>query len=171
MRVTTVTAAAFLWGCSLLFGLTGMAQAADSTVAGIWWSPRKDAKIELYFDSNGALTGRLIAMPTRTAQDVDVKNPESRLRTRRVLGLVIFTGFRQESKTRWVDGKVYDPESGGTFSSQISMEDNEHVIVRGYLGLPLFGRNETFTRVAGSDPRHRQAGEPELVHLDMAREH
>lgn len=164
MRVTATT---FLWGLCLLLGLTGFAQAADSNVAGIWWSPRKDAKIEFYFDNNNALTGRLIAMPTRTAQDTDVKNPETRLRTRRVLGLLIFTGFRQESKTRWVDGKVYDPETGGTFSSQISLEDNERVIVRGYLGLPMFGRNETFTRVAGSTPRHRQSGEPELVHLDM----
>ena len=163
-------ATAFLWGLCFLIGLAGTAQAADSnsTVAGIWWSPRKDAKIEMYFDNNGALNGRLIAMPTRTAQDTDVKNPEARLRPRRVLGLVIFTGFRQESKTRWVDGKVYDPESGGTFSSQISLEDNEHIIVRGYLGLPLFGRNETFTRVTGNDPRHRQTGEPDLVHLDVA---
>ena len=85
MRVVATKAITFLWGCFILLGLAGSAQAADSNVTGIWWSPRKDAKIELYFDNNNALTGRLIAMPTKTAQDTDVKNPETRLRSRRVL--------------------------------------------------------------------------------------
>lgn len=161
MRVAT-----FSWGMLLLLGLTGVAQAADADISGIWWSPRRDAKMELYIEPNGSLAGRLIAMPPRTAQDTDVKNPDTRLRQRKVLGLVIFSGFRPETRNRWVDGKAYDPESGGTFSARISLEDSEHVIIRGYLGLPLFGRNETFTRVTGSEPKRRQAGEPELIHLD-----
>lgn len=137
----------------------------DSDVVGIWWSPQKDAKIELFVDGAGNLAGRLIAMPAKSAADVDVKNPDAGLRRRRLLGLVIFSGFRQEARNRWVDGKAYDPESGGTFSAKIWLEDGDRVMMRGYLGLPLFGRTETFRRVAGTQPQRRQPGEPELAHL------
>lgn len=156
-----------LMGLLFLAAMAGDAAAhADSEVVGIWWSQQKDAKIELFIDAGGSLAGRLIAMPTKSASDVDVKNPEVAQRRRPLLGLVIFSGFRQEAKNRWIDGKAYDPQSGGTFSAQIWLEDAGRMMVRGYLGLPLLGRTEIFRRVAGSEPHRRQAGEPELVHFD-----
>jgi uncharacterized protein (DUF2147 family) len=138
-------------------------------VTGVWLSPRKDAKIELYLDSSGVLAGRLIAMPNKTALDFDTKNPDASLRRRPLLGMVIFSGFRMKERNQWVDGKAYDPQSGGTFSAHLWLEDGDHVTMRGYLGLPLFGRNETFTRVGGNEPYSHQPGEPELLHLDPAK--
>jgi uncharacterized protein (DUF2147 family) len=138
----------------------------DTDIAGIWWSPQKDAKIEFFIDTSGKLAGRLIAMPVKTAANMDVHNPEEAQRQRRVLGLVIFSGFRQVTKNHWVDGKVYDPESGGTFSAQIRLEDGDRMMMRGYLGLQLFGRTENFRRVTGAQPQWRQPGEPTLVYMD-----
>ena len=141
---------------------------AEGDILGFWWSPQKDAKIELFLDASGSLAGRLIALPQKSANDVDTQNPDAALRGRRLLGLVIFGGFRQEAKNRWVDGKAYDPESGGTFSARIWLEDADRAMIHGYLVIPLFGRTATFQRVSGAAPRRRQPGEPELVHLDKA---
>ncbi|MBP9714242.1 MAG: DUF2147 domain-containing protein [Sterolibacterium sp.] len=161
------------WRCLILLlglglNLPGLAH-AEAEVSGIWWSPNKDAKIEMTIDGNGLLSGRLIAMPSRTAADADVKNPAAELKSRRLLGVIIFSGFRQEARNLWVDGKVYDASLGATFSARLQLEDAEHLQVRGYLGLPLFGRTETFTRVSGSEPRRHQTGEPDLTHFVPAK--
>lgn len=134
-------------------------------IPGIWWTPEKDGKLEFFLDSTGALAGRLIAKPTKGAADLDSRNPEARLRSRRVLGAVIFSGFHQEAKNKWVDGKVYDPQSGATYDAKLWLEGDK-LMLRGFLGLSLFGRTETMERVTGATPRLRQAGEPELVHLE-----
>ncbi len=153
-------------GCWLAFPVWAAGAAGD--IAGVWWSPRKDAKIEMSVDTRGVLTGRLIAMPEKTAGNTDVRNPDTGLRSRSLLGLVIFSGFRQESAGRWGQGKVYDAETGATFQGQLWFEGEERdrLMVRGYVGLPLLGRTEIFQRVSGSQPQRRQTGEPLLVHLE-----
>ena len=139
---------------------------AANDAAGIWWSPHKDAKLEMTIDARGNLSGRLIAVPEKDGGNVDARNPDPALRQRSLLGMTVFSGFRREAPNRWVQGQVYDAELGATFQANIWLEDDGRLNVRGYLGLPIFGRTEVFQRVTGPQPQRQQPGEPALRHLD-----
>ena len=44
---------------------------------------------------------------------------------------------------KW-QGRIYDPESGNVYSSNMRVERNGKLKMRGYLGIPLFGRTASF---------------------------
>ncbi len=151
----------------LLCSLLSPAQAGDD-ISGVWWSPRKDAKLEMKIDTQGRLSGRLIAIPEKDASQLDSKNPDPVMRNRSLLGLTVFSGFVRDTQNQWSQGQVYDAELGATFQAKIWLEDDDRLMVRGYLGLPLFGRTEIFQRVKGPQPSRPQAGEPTLRHLETS---
>lgn len=76
----------------------------------------------------------------------DVKNPNSSLRKRPILGLELLNGFTYEDG-KWVDGAVYDPKSGKTYSCNMSLKENGQLNMRGYIGISLVGRSEIWKRV------------------------
>ena len=77
----------------------------------------------------------------------DIYNADKNLRNREVKGMVMLSGFTWEAP-QWVEGKIYDPEGGSTYSSKMWLsDDKQNLNVRGYLGFSLLGRTEKFTRV------------------------
>lgn len=76
----------------------------------------------------------------------DVNNPEVSLRSKQILGLEILKGF-EFSGDKWTDGKIYDPKSGKTYSCNMSIKSNGDLNMRGYVGISLIGRSETWKRV------------------------
>jgi uncharacterized protein (DUF2147 family) len=77
---------------------------------------------------------------------VDRKNPDQALRNRRLLGLQIMDGFVYDSESSWDKGRIYDPESGKTYQSKITLVSPHRLKIRGYVGIPLFGRTTTWNR-------------------------
>ncbi|TAE11936.1 MAG: DUF2147 domain-containing protein, partial [Bacteroidetes bacterium] len=49
-------------------------------------------------------------------------------------------------KGLWEEGKIYDPKGGEDYSCTIKMLDDNTVEVRGYVGISLFGRTDTWKR-------------------------
>ena len=76
----------------------------------------------------------------------DAKNPEARLKSRPILGLEILKDFVFDDG-KWTDGKIYDPKSGKTYSCNMTMKGNDVLNMRGYIGISLIGRSETWKRV------------------------
>ncbi|MCS7182439.1 MAG: DUF2147 domain-containing protein [Thermoanaerobaculum sp.] len=136
-----------------------LAGAADPhAVVGLWQTPPDPqegcAIVELVLQGTGLL-GRIVWLekpfyPAGSAQageaKVDRQNPDPRLRQRPILGLPILWGFRWEGG-RWVDGSVYDPVSGKTYRATLSLEGAHRLRLRGFVGVPLLGRTEVWTRV------------------------
>ena len=85
----------------------------------------------------------------------DWNNPDESRRKDPLLGRVILDGFLYNSKkSRWDEGRVYDPESGKTYKCTLRIaegEDGERLKVRGYIGVSLIGRTAVWTR-AKDDP-------------------
>ncbi len=75
----------------------------------------------------------------------DLKNPDPTLRSRPICGLVIGTGFQATDPTHLTGGHLYDPESGHTYQGTITA-DGDRLHLRGYIGIPLFGRSESWRR-------------------------
>jgi uncharacterized protein (DUF2147 family) len=61
----------------------------------------------------------------------DANNPEPGLRTRPLIGLPMIRDFRKAAPGRWTGGKIYDPESGKTYDSKISINPNGTLKVEG----------------------------------------
>ena len=49
----------------------------------------------------------------------------------------------------WTGGWIYDPDHGKTYSGVISAIDADSVRLRGYVGIPLFGRTLILHRETG----------------------
>lgn len=59
---------------------------------------------------------------------------------------MMLTGFKFNGDDRWKDGDIYDPENGKTYSTYMYLKDKHTIKVRGYVGISLVGRTETWAR-------------------------
>ncbi|HLA59548.1 MAG TPA: DUF2147 domain-containing protein [Puia sp.] len=130
---------------TLLFSFSGIfahvsLHNADEII-GLYWSPKKDAKIEIFKRGN-KYYGRSVWVETLRK---DSENPDETLKDREVLGIELLTGF-SFNEGSYTDGKIYDPESGKTYDCKLTLT-GKILKVRGYIGISLFGRTETFERI------------------------
>ncbi len=79
--------------------------------------------------------------------EIDDKNPDQNLAKRPVIGLEILKGFTYSNDGVWEGGTIYDPKTGKTYSCKISMIDPNQIHVRGFVGISILGRTETWSRV------------------------
>jgi uncharacterized protein (DUF2147 family) len=61
-------------------------------------------------------------------------------------GITILQGFHYAGEQVWQGGTIYDPNSGKTYKSTITLVDRNTLKVRGFVGVSLFGRSHTWTR-------------------------
>lgn len=60
----------------------------------------------------------------------DVHNPNPQLRTRPLIGLPILSGFHWNGQ-QWTGGQIYDPKTGRTYRSKLSLEPDGGLSVSG----------------------------------------
>lgn len=64
-----------------------------------------------------------------------------------IVGMVIMTGLKA-NQHQWGNGQILDPLNGKTYSCSAKLAENgKRLNVRGYIGLPLLGRSQTWERV------------------------
>jgi uncharacterized protein (DUF2147 family) len=87
----------------------------------------------------------------------DRYNPDPTRRQQSICGLKIIYGFTHDriDPNRWEAGSIYDPQSGHTYQANITLEDSDHLQLHGYIGIPLLGATQVWTRVAENQPRCR----------------
>ena len=64
-----------------------------------------------------------------------------------LLGYTMLIGFEYVGNNKWDNGTIYDPENGNTYNCVITRIDDNTLEVRGYIGVSLFGRTDTWKRV------------------------
>lgn len=120
-----------------------------SQIVGVWLTEDEDAKVEIFKD-DGRYYGKIIwseKVESGEESRFDENNPEEELREREIIGLQILTGFEKTGKNEWENGKIYDPESGNTYSCVIKLNPkNQTLKVRGYMGFSLIGRTTVWKR-------------------------
>lgn len=122
--------------------------AGQGDVEGRWLSGDGDGWIEITLLAD-SLTGVIAGSPNTKPEDparYDDKNPDPALRDRPLDGMAIMSGFKYAGGGRWTGGTIYDPNSGKTYKCTLTLVDRDTLKVRGYIGVSLFGRSDTWTR-------------------------
>jgi uncharacterized protein (DUF2147 family) len=118
------------------------AVAAD--LAGRWLTEPGDGIIEISRAVDGSYQGRIIG--GNAPRRVDSKNPDPARRQQLLLGQVILLGMHEDGAGAWSGGTIYDPDSGKTYKCHLEIIDADHLKVRGYIGVSLLGRSQTWSR-------------------------
>lgn len=93
------------------------------------------------------LTGTVVklfpgAMTTCTACSGGMKNQP-------IVGMRVMWGLKQNPKNpnEWTGGSIMDPKSGKVYRCMLTVAPNgASMVVRGYLGVSMFGRSQTWYR-------------------------
>jgi len=119
-------------------------------IVGVWKTGEGNAMVRIY--KNGEkYQGKIVWLkepndPETGKPKVDKNHPEENVRTRSLLGLINVWGFSYIEKDLWDNGSIYDPKNGSTYSCTIKMSNANTIEVRGYIGISLIGRTDTWTR-------------------------
>ena len=142
----------FLLLClTCLLSCVGVASAQTLSPLGTWTNAEKKATFEIY-KCGDKLCGKIVTLtvpndPATGKPKTDSMNPDPKLRNRPRLGLVFMQGFEYDDDNKWDDGKIYDPESGKTYSCYMKMNSANSMEVKGYIGFSMIGKSQTWTRV------------------------
>lgn len=136
----------------LLFMVTALfAQSLPADkIVGVWYSEANEMKIEI-FKSGNTYSSKLVAAKIMfeadgTTSKKDVKNPDPNLRNRPIQGLVHITDLVYKDG-KYVDGALYSPETGDTYTLKGELKGPDKLETRGYKGSPILGRTFKWIRV------------------------
>jgi uncharacterized protein (DUF2147 family) len=126
-----------------------------TSVVGHWASPGSIFEI---YEKDDTLYGqiRVLKEPLydegerQGQQKVDDLNPDPELKGQPIVGLHMFSEY--EYKNGQWQGKIYDPESGNIYQSRMEIARDGTLEIRGYIGIPMFGRTATFLPVSACEP-------------------
>lgn len=141
---------------SIMAATTTAHAASGDDILGVWNNEEKDAKIEI-FKCNGKYCGKIVFAkepnyPADSKEGVpgtprlDGKNPDKAKKSRPIIGLQMVNDFIFAGKGVWKDGSVYDPKNGKSYRGKITLVSPNKLDLRGFVGIPLFGRTTTWTR-------------------------
>lgn len=145
-------------GKALLFifiGLLSMSFLGDmrsqkgDDILGLWLTEEKDGKIQVFKVGNeyrGKVVWANKIYGPNGEKLRDTKNPDPKKRSRILEGAVILEGLVFDGDDTWDDGEIYDSTKGNTYSCNVTMEDG-NLVLRGYIGISLFGQSTTWTRI------------------------
>jgi len=102
-------------------------------------------KVDTYL-VNGKLFGKVTEVrPGRSPKDVCDKC-SGEFKDQLILGMVLMRDFHPVGDD-WVEGTVVDPENGKEYKGKIWAVGNDALKMRGYIGISLLGRTESWVRI------------------------
>jgi len=106
--------------------------------------------IKIFESHNHTLIGQIVRLFPKTNENPNhklCKACKGLLHNKPIVGMIILTGLQYDSN-QWIGGKIMDPANGKTYNCTIRLaSDGKELYVRGYIGITLFGRSQTWNRV------------------------
>ena len=98
------------------------------------------------FEKDGKLYGKVTKILTKGKEDAKCTDCSGALKNKPILGMQILSGLKKDGK-EWNGGKIIDPNSGKEYKAKMSLNGNDKLDVRGFIGISLVGRTQTWQRV------------------------
>jgi uncharacterized protein (DUF2147 family) len=136
----------------LIFGLAALAaasaHASPADPRGRYLTASGNLEVDVAPCGEGALCGTVskvvadhsMSRPGETLQAVDA---------RPALGMRVLIDFKPDAREpgTW-QGRIYNRENGKTYDCRMTMDQDGHLQLRAYVGLPLFGKTQVWQRQA-----------------------
>lgn len=99
-----------------------------------------------------ALYGRVVKIFPRPGYDQNeiCTSCKGARQHQRIVGMIVMEGLKQASSNpaEWNDGQILDTLNGKMYHCSLTLVNHgQHLNVRDYIGLPLFGRSKTWLRI------------------------
>lgn len=141
-------------GFSLLLATT-LALAQSMTPAGLWKTvddnTKKEKSLVRIVESNGVYTGKVEKIIDPDApKDAVCKDCTDERKDKPILGMTIIRDIKvdPDDKAVFGGGEILDPNNGKVYKVKLTVSDKgARLDVRGYIGVPMLGRTQTWSRV------------------------
>lgn len=126
---------------------------AQATPVGLWKTiddeTKKEKSLVRVAETNGVLSGTIEKLLDPGRQDAKCEKCEGDLKDKPVLGMVIVRDVKKGAdEGQWDGGTILDPNNGKTYKVRLTpTEGGKKLDVRGYIGMPMLGRTQTWVRV------------------------
>ncbi|UOV00075.1 DUF2147 domain-containing protein [Chryseobacterium daecheongense] len=127
-----------------LFGVMSFAQ-----IEGKWKTVDDETKqaksiVEIYKKTDGKYYGKVTQLLIKPANPNCVDCKDDR-KNKPILGMEIIRGLKKDGD-EFTGGTITDPKTGKTYKCTIK-RSGDQLNVRGYIGLSLIGRTQTWSKV------------------------
>jgi uncharacterized protein (DUF2147 family) len=127
----------------------GAAGAADSPI-GLWktFDDKTGAAraIVRIYEQNGRLFGKIESSFTAGADHRVCRSCTDDRKDQPIIGLLIIRNMKH-TDDEYSGGDILDPDNGWVYHCKMHVEGGTRLLVRGYIGFSLLGRNQTWERI------------------------
>jgi uncharacterized protein (DUF2147 family) len=135
-----------------LLGGTIAAYAQADTPVGVWQTiddhtGQPKALVQISQDANGTLSGKVIkGLNANDQPDRRCTACTDSRKDQLIVGMTIISDMKKVNDG-WDGGQILDPENGKVYKCKMHVEEGgQKLVVRGYVGVSLLGRSQTWVR-------------------------
>ncbi len=100
--------------------------------------------VEIY-EYKDKVYGKIIEIFELDKKHLKCEKCEGDYHNKPILGLNIIKGLKKNEDV-YEGGKIVDPKNGKSYHCKITLDGKDKLIVRGYIGIPLFGRSQIWIK-------------------------
>ena len=106
---------------------------------------KEKSYVEIY-EKDGKLFGKVSKILTKGKEDSKCDKCKGALKGKPILGMIVLSDLKKDGKD-WSGGKIIDPNSGKEYKATVKLNGKDKLDVRGYVGISLVGRTQTWHKV------------------------
>jgi uncharacterized protein (DUF2147 family) len=101
--------------------------------------------VEIY-EQNGKIYGKVVEILNPAKKKATCTNCKGADKNKPIEGMIIIRGLQKDGN-EYTDGDILDPNKGKLYSCTIKLDGKDKLDVRGFMGISLLGRSQTWHRV------------------------
>ena len=138
------------FGCIIILLLSTQFHGQSHGVIGKWNTiddvTGKVISVVEIFEHNNKIYGKVSEIFNPKSRNRVCENCTGDDKNKAILGLTVIKGLVKVGN-EYTNGKILDPKSGKLYKCYITLEENDKLKVRGYIGISLFGRTQYWERI------------------------